>query len=71
MQIALDADEEYRSFMAVRASMVAKAEEVDMARVELDTREVGALQRMATNARDLEECAVMFRRRWEREHLGT
>ncbi|KAJ5559685.1 hypothetical protein N7513_002084 [Penicillium frequentans] len=37
--------------------------------IELDTLEAAVLQRIAANARDLKECEVMWKRKWDREHL--
>ncbi|KAJ5118486.1 uncharacterized protein N7443_007418 [Penicillium atrosanguineum] len=68
METALAADAEYRDLAQERARLAVKKGEVDRSRIELDTLEAGVLQRIAANARDLEECEVMWKRKWEREH---
>lgn len=49
--------------------LAVKKGEVYRARIELGTLEAGVLQGIAANARDLEECEAMWKRKWEREHL--
>ncbi|KAJ6103638.1 hypothetical protein N7486_003860 [Penicillium sp. IBT 16267x] len=68
METALAADAEYRDLVQERESLAVKKPEVDQSRIELDTLEAGVLQRIAANARDLEECEVRWKRKWEREH---
>lgn len=68
MEAALAADAEYRDLVQEREHLAVEKAKVDQSRVELDAMEVVVLQRIAANARDLKECEVMWRRKWEREH---
>ncbi|KAJ5556242.1 hypothetical protein N7494_000157 [Penicillium frequentans] len=69
MEAALAAESEYRDLVQERERLAVKKAEVDHSRIELDTLEAAVLQRIAANARDLKECEVMWKRKWDREHL--
>lgn len=68
METALAADAEYRDLVQERARLAVKKQEVAQSRIELDTLEARVLRKIAANARDLEECEVMWKRKWKREH---
>ncbi|KAJ5152919.1 uncharacterized protein N7482_009397 [Penicillium canariense] len=68
METALAANAEYRDLVQERARLAVEKGELDRSRIELDALEAGVLQRIAANARDLEEYEVMWKRKLEGDH---